>query len=171
MIALGVSLKIELLSLLIHVGLFLLVLTVFSRWLLRPLETLLQARADATTARTRNAAELMTAAQLAAVEYRAQIDTVRTETREMRDGLRREGFARATTILEAARSEAMGKLEAARAELHTEGEAAKKVLVGDAKAFGKLIGERIIERDLHHLVDEGHGSDSDAATARKANQS
>ncbi len=169
MLALGVSLEIVPVNLLIHAGIFVLVLAVMSRFLVRPISRVLAERDNAITQR-RLRADIMTleADQLERT-YQERIAAAQLDAVECREILRREGFAEAAKVMEHARAKSTQQLDAAKQELQQLADEAKTLLQANAHQFGRFIAERILERSVAAHEEMVRGNPADESVTRKAN--
>ncbi len=169
MLALGVSLEIVPVNLLVHAVLFAVALFFMSRFLLRPINRVLTERDEAIAKRRARAEATTIQADQLESAYRGRLEVVKHEAREIKEGLRREGFTQAATIMERARNEASQRLDAAKQELQQAAEQAKAVLQADVRQFSRLIAERILERGVQSHDDVLPDNALGESTARKAN--
>ncbi|MBI2344345.1 MAG: hypothetical protein HYV02_08455 [Deltaproteobacteria bacterium] len=169
MMGFGVSLAVEPFGLLVHFGLFLMVVAIFSRWLLRPMARVFAARLEATTTRQQRASALNVTAEELTQRYHKELQGARQTAREIREHLRREGFAEAARVMAAARARALQTIEVAKQELHTEAEQAKNLLQAESSAFGQMIAERLLEREIAKREEAVQKSTRAQPQARKAN--
>ncbi|GEM_PF-4352883 len=170
MLGLEVSLAISPTAVVIQAAIFFGVLVIVSALLLRPMIRLNDARHAATTLRSNHATQLNAGAATSEDEYRTKIDAALHEARQSKDQQRQAGFAEATKILNAARTQALAQMDAAKSELQKEVEAAKQLLTASAADFGRTIAERVLERSLEEAVgDVAKGPERDPMLIGKAN--
>lgn len=169
MLALGVSLEIVPVNLLIHAGLFLVVLTVMTRFLLKPVSRVFAERDGATTERQARATTITTDAAQLEASYRERMTSVHNEARELKEVLRRDGFSQAATVMAQARTRAAAQLDQAKQELQAAAQQARAMLQTDARQFGQLIAERILERTVQVHEEMVRESVANEVGARKAN--
>lgn len=150
MIGLSVSLDVDPIGVLIHAGIFLLVMTVISRFLLRPLTRIHQARTDATQTRESHAAAHVAQAEQMEAEYRVKVSEARLAAMAVREDLRQQGHGEAMRIMQAARKAAVQQIETVKAELNKEVEAARQLLSANAQDFAQLIVSRLLEREIEN---------------------
>lgn len=148
MLANSVSLEVNPLAIVIHAGLFFIVLAAMTRLVLRPLGRVREARQAATKQRVAEAAQLSAQALALEQAYQQCIEAALLAARAVKDRLRQDGFAQAAGIMAQARADAERAFEAAKAQFAQEADAARATLSTSAKEFSRLIAERILERAI-----------------------
>lgn len=154
MLASGVSLEISLVAILIHTGIFLLLMFVVNGLILRPLSKLHLLRREATAERLIIAEKVNAKSERLEVECQVKIDSALRAAREAKDKLRQEGFTKANEIMHEARAHASLQIEQAREQLLNESAIAKGQLTTDARNFAQLISERLLERKVQTNDDD-----------------
>jgi F-type H+-transporting ATPase subunit b len=85
-----------------------------------PITRVLDLRQRKTVGDSAEASEILARAEALATQYADKIRETRITAQETKEALRQEGFAKATDMMNAARSESLAELEAARAQIATQ---------------------------------------------------
>lgn len=126
---------------------FVLVLTILlDRLLFRPLQGVMQQRAEATRSARELAERSATEARAATEEFERKTTAARAEIYRQMDEMRKTALAERAEILTRTRAEAEAEIAAASAEFQAETEDARKRLAADAEALGAVAAERILGR-------------------------
>ena len=126
---------------------FVLVLTILlDRLLFRPLQGVMQQRAEATRSARQLAERSATEARAATEEFERKTAAARAEIYRQMDEMRKTALAERSEILTRTRAEAEAEIAAASAQLQAETEEARRRLAADAEALGAAAAERILGR-------------------------
>jgi F-type H+-transporting ATPase subunit b len=126
---------------------FVLVLTILlDRLLFRPLQGVMQQRAEATRSARALAERSATEARAATEEFERKTAAARAGIYRQMDEMRKTALAERSEILTRTRAEAEAEIAAASAQLQAETEEARRRLAADADALGAAAAERILGR-------------------------
>lgn len=154
MLAVEVSLDIDPIGILMHTGLFLVVVFVLSRLILQPLLRVRDQRTSATTGKQSHTAQIVERALALEADYDARLKTARQEAATERESLRQAGALQAAEIVNAVRAEIQQVLATAREQFAKDIEAAKEILTLNANEFAKVIADRLLEKtSANHMRD------------------
>lgn len=145
--------SIELSTVLLHAVFFFAAMFFFTRFALKPLLAVRDARAAATAGKETNAVVWVAEAERSEAQYKEQMLVAKVAVQAIREQAREAGAAQATDILRAARQMAAGQVEAAKADIARQVTEAKLVLGSSAEEFSSLIASRLLERDVRSIDD------------------
>lgn len=128
---------------------FVLLLTVIvDRLLLRPLQRVITARAEAVRSAKELAERSATQARAAATEFEQKTAAARADVYRQMDEMRRVALNERAETMSRTRSEAEAEVAAASQRLQSETEEARRKLQADADALGGIVAERILGRKV-----------------------
>ena len=159
---------IEPITILLHAVFFFAVLFCFTRWLLRPLVAVRDARTAATDGRETNAADWVSEAARMEAAYSESILAAKVEVQALRERSREQAAARAAELLSEARGAARQALERAKSEMVRQAEECKGLLRASTEEFASMIAARLIERSVQSVDDAVVGEARRAASLGKA---
>lgn len=127
---------------------FLILITILSKVLYRPLTDFLAKRADGIRQSLEGAKQAREAAARAQEEYRAQIAATLREGAAMREQVQREVEEERQRLLKVSRDEAAKMVAAAKAEIEQEAKRARAQLRDEAVTLSIAVAERLLQRNL-----------------------
>jgi F-type H+-transporting ATPase subunit b len=126
---------------------FVLLLTILlDRLLFRPLQRVMDQRAESTRSARELAERSASEARAATLEFEQKTAAARAEVYRQMDEMRRTATAERTEILMQTRAQAEAEIAAASARLQAETEDARRRLAADADVLGAAAAERILGR-------------------------
>lgn len=113
-----------------------------------PITRVLDLRKQKTIGDSSEATELLARAEVIATQYAENIGNAKTAAMSIKEGLRQEGFAQATEIMNAARQEGLKELDTARKSIARQVETARKALSDEANTFALTIVGKLAPQDF-----------------------
>lgn len=108
-----------------------------------PITRVLDLRKQKTVGDSSQASELLARANALAAQYDDKMRQARLAAHDLKEGLRQEGFAKATEIMNAARQESLEEMERARKAIQSQVETARKALSDEANTFALAIVKKV----------------------------
>ncbi|PIR21293.1 MAG: hypothetical protein COV45_00680 [Deltaproteobacteria bacterium CG11_big_fil_rev_8_21_14_0_20_47_16] len=125
-----------------------------------PVMRVLDLRKRKTIGDSTEAADILARAESLATQYTDKIREARLQSHAIKEELRQVGFAKATELMNAARSEALAELDKARKTITLQVEAARKTLADEANVFALAIAAKLAPQEKSGssgFVEENNG--------------
>jgi len=135
-------------SLLIHLGLFLVLLLVLKPTLFDPMMKLFEEREKRIEGTRHQATKEDERSAKALAKYETLLAKARDEGGRERDTLRAEGQKREADLMNVVRAEVTQTLDTGRAEIGKEAQAARQQLRTDARALGRDMAASVLGREV-----------------------
>lgn len=113
-----------------------------------PVTRVLDLRRQKTVGDSSEAEALLARADVIATQYAEKIRAAKLAAQSIKEGLRQEGFAQATEIMNAGRQESLKELEIARKSIASQVETARKALSDEANAFALTIVGKLAPQEF-----------------------
>lgn len=143
-----------------QLGVFGLAIGIMTWGIFGPITRVLDLRKQKTIGDSSEATKLLARADVIATQYAEKIRDAKGDAQTIKEGLRQEGFAQATEIMNAARQESLNELEKARKSIANQVDTARKALSDEANTFVLSIVKKLTPMDAgaaSDYVEENNG--------------
>ncbi len=125
-----------------------------------PITRVLDLRKRKTIGDSAQAEDLLARANALATQYSDKIREAKLAAHEVKEGLRQDGFVKATEVMNAARHESLTELEKARKAIQAQVEAARKALSDEVNGFAVAIVKKLGQTETvaaSEFIEENNG--------------
>jgi len=135
-------------TMLIHMGFFLLIVIILNQLLLKPVLRVLDGRKDRVDGNREAAEKAEASAKTMRADYTARMDAARKDSLKLKDSARREAEAEEDKLIKAAREKAGDLVAEVKEKIAAEYQDAQAGLRAETQALGKDIAVRILGRSV-----------------------